>query len=498
MFKRVINAVIGTRHERERKQDPADRRRDQRAVRAAAARLRGGAARRRRRSSARSFGERTAELEAQVAALKEREAHGERPGRARAHRRRADGRRRPRRRGGRAARRRSPTCSTRSCPRRSPRCARRARRLVGTTVDGHRPRADVGHGALRRAAHRRHRSCTSADRRDGDRRRQDARRDAAALPQRARRTRARTSSRSTTTSPAATRSGWGTSSATSASPSAASTTPSRGSPERRAAYLARHHLRHEQRVRLRLPARQHGRRRSTSACSARTSYAIVDEVDSVLIDEARTPLIISGPVGQRERRAVLRAQRGGRAARAPRRPRLVNALVAEARARCWRRDDTAAAALQLYQAQLGSPKNKRLLKLLHEPGIKQLVQQMELDHIADRKLPATQAAVCATSRRSCSSCSTRRGTRCTSPTRASSSCRPTIPRLFVLPDISQEMHRIEHDPELTPRGEDRSAPAARGRVRVEERAAAHRPPAAAGARAVRAGRRTTSCRTARC
>jgi hypothetical protein len=56
----------------------------------------------------------------------------------------------------------------------------------------------------------------------------------------------------------------------------------------------RHHLRHQQRVRLRLSARQyeiladdHGQRGH--------AYAIVDEVDSILIDEARTPLIISGP-----------------------------------------------------------------------------------------------------------------------------------------------------------------------------------------------------------
>jgi preprotein translocase subunit SecA len=55
----------------------------------------------------------------------------------------------------------------------------------------------------------------------------------------------------------------------------------------------RHHLRHQQRVRLRLPARQHGvcARR---ARAARLNFAIVDEVDSILIDEARTPLIISG------------------------------------------------------------------------------------------------------------------------------------------------------------------------------------------------------------
>ena len=78
---------------------------------------------------------------------------------------------------------RSPRCSTRSCPRRSPRCAKACRRLVGTTVDGHGPRARVGHGALRRAAHGRHPATPRQDRRDGDGRRQDARRDAAALPE---------------------------------------------------------------------------------------------------------------------------------------------------------------------------------------------------------------------------------------------------------------------------------------------------------------------------
>ena len=56
----------------------------------------------------------------------------------------------------------------------------------------------------------------------------------------------------------------------------------------------RHHVRDELRVRLRLPARQHGRLPRAGPSSAATHYAIVDEVDSILIDEARTPLIISG------------------------------------------------------------------------------------------------------------------------------------------------------------------------------------------------------------
>ena len=65
----------------------------------------------------------------------------------------------------------------------------------------------------------------------------------------------------------------------------------------------RHHLRYEQRIRLRLSARQHEagrlRRRPLSQEPAtvqrKLHYAIIDEVDNILIDEARTPLIISGP-----------------------------------------------------------------------------------------------------------------------------------------------------------------------------------------------------------
>ena len=90
----------------------------------------------------------------------------------------------------------------------------------------------------------------------------------------------------------------------SASPRACCRTCSRRE-DKHARLRRRHHLRHELRVRLRLPARQHGarrwRRRSSTAGAredgtplATHNFAIVDEVDNILIDEARTPLIISG------------------------------------------------------------------------------------------------------------------------------------------------------------------------------------------------------------
>src|SRR5260221_4292042 len=114
-------------------------------------------------------------------------------------------------------------------------------------------------------------------------------------------------------------------------------------------------------------------------------YAIVDEVDSVLIDEARTPLIISGPVGNdgdiqyfENNAAVSGLVR--------RQVEMVNQLVADAE-RDLGAGNTQDASVKLYQAQMGHPKNRRLLKLMQEQGNKQPVLKMELEHLADRKLP---------------------------------------------------------------------------------------------------------------
>ena len=123
-------------------------------------------------------------------------------------------------------------------------------------------------------------------------------------------------------------------------------------------------------------------------------FAIVDEVDSVLIDEARTPLIISGPVGNEGDRAY--AEQNHAITRLVRRQtEMVNDLVAKGE-RALADAEAAGgkgaslkkdAGLLLYQARLGGPKNKRLLKAMQETGVKQLIQEAELAHLADRKLP---------------------------------------------------------------------------------------------------------------
>src|SRR6185369_3853751 len=102
-------------------------------------------------------------------------------------------------------------------------------------------------------------------------------------------------------------------------------------------------------------------------------YAIIDEVDSILIDEARTPLIISGAVGS-EADAEYAMHNAAVARLVKRQSDLTNVLVAEGE-RAIEAGDTDTAALKFYQAQMGSPKNKRLLKQLQETGVKQLVQK---------------------------------------------------------------------------------------------------------------------------
>jgi preprotein translocase subunit SecA len=176
-------------------------------------------------------------------------------------------------------------------------------------------------------------------------------------------------------------------------------------------------------------------------------YAIVDEVDSVLIDEARTPLIISGPVGDesdlqyREYNATV-----GRVVRAQSDD--ANRLVAEGE-EAMEKGETEEAGLRFYQAQLGAPKNKRLLKALQEPGVKQLVQRMELDHIADRKQPAAKQRFSDIEERLLFVLD-ERGHTVHLTDRGADHMSPSDPEAFMLPDISEEVHRIDHDPELEP------------------------------------------------
>ncbi len=114
-------------------------------------------------------------------------------------------------------------------------------------------------------------------------------------------------------------------------------------------------------------------------------YAIVDEVDSVLIDDARTPLIISGPITRNEadeaqfmefRPYVERLYQAQRT--------LVNQVLNEAKKKIAAGDEAEGGKL-LLRAHKGLPKYQPLIKFLSEPGMKVLLQKAENYHMQDNE-----------------------------------------------------------------------------------------------------------------
>ena len=116
-------------------------------------------------------------------------------------------------------------------------------------------------------------------------------------------------------------------------------------------------------------------------------FAIVDEVDSVLIDDARTPLIISGPVPRGEDQQFVEykplVERLYNTQKA-----LVNTLLNDAKKLIAAGNEKDGGVL-LFRAYKGYPKYKPLIKFLSEPGMKQLLQKVENYYIQDneREMP---------------------------------------------------------------------------------------------------------------
>ena len=114
------------------------------------------------------------------------------------------------------------------------------------------------------------------------------------------------------------------------------------------------------------------------------NYAIVDEVDSVLIDDARTPLIISGPVPKGDDQMFMEFKPNvEKVANAQR--KLVTSLLVEAKAKIASEDKEVRkeGALLLYRAYKGLPKYNPLIKYLSQDGIKPLMLETEAFYMQD-------------------------------------------------------------------------------------------------------------------
>ena len=116
-------------------------------------------------------------------------------------------------------------------------------------------------------------------------------------------------------------------------------------------------------------------------------FAIVDEVDSVLIDDARTPLIISGPVPKGEDQ-MFEQYRGAVENLFNLQRNLVTQLLADAK-KLISEGKTDEGSILLYRAHKGLPKYKPLIKYLSEPGIKAMMLKTENIYMQDnnRRMP---------------------------------------------------------------------------------------------------------------
>ncbi|MBX2992384.1 MAG: preprotein translocase subunit SecA [Bacteroidetes bacterium] len=172
-------------------------------------------------------------------------------------------------------------------------------------------------------------------------------------------------------------------------------------------------------------------------------YAIVDEVDSVLIDEARTPLIISGPTSQEDHKFDEMK---------PRVERLVNAqhsyvskIVGEAEKLLEAGKEDEAGVL-LLRSNRGLPKHPRLMKVLTEPAHKRLVQTTEVEYLRDqsaRMHEIDDELYYAIDEKNHQITLTDKGRELLAP-------MVTDKDFFVLPDLGTEFSILENDDSLTP------------------------------------------------
>ncbi len=112
------------------------------------------------------------------------------------------------------------------------------------------------------------------------------------------------------------------------------------------------------------------------------NYVIIDEVDSVLIDEARTPLIISGPVGKTNDEKLFTEFKPKVVELYKAQKKLVARLISEAK-KLLLDGKNEEAGVKLLRAHKGLPKNRALIKLLSEQGNKMLMQKTENIYLAE-------------------------------------------------------------------------------------------------------------------
>jgi len=175
-------------------------------------------------------------------------------------------------------------------------------------------------------------------------------------------------------------------------------------------------------------------------------FAIVDEVDSVLIDEARTPLIISGPVPQTDQKFEQMNPKVKRLIDFQ--TRLVNQIVNEAEELIKKggKENLEKAGINLFRATRGLPKHKKLLKLMQDPENQKLKRDTELFYLREqgRRMHEIDDELYYTIDEKTHQIDiTEKG-------REVLGEKEEDPNMFVIPDIAAEFSAIEGDNSLSP------------------------------------------------
>lgn len=169
-------------------------------------------------------------------------------------------------------------------------------------------------------------------------------------------------------------------------------------------------------------------------------YAIVDEVDSVLIDEARTPLIISGPIMASKSSELFTRLKPKVERVFQLQSRMINSIVAKAEQNLDNIDEEIARGLLMVQR--GSPKNSRFLKLKsNHPGLERVILRMEADLMRDKSLHLLDEELYyAVDEKANTINLTDKGREVLAPEDREQ---------FVLPDLSEDIADIDAEPDLT-------------------------------------------------
>ncbi|QCR23420.1 preprotein translocase subunit SecA [Pontibacter sp. SGAir0037] len=172
-------------------------------------------------------------------------------------------------------------------------------------------------------------------------------------------------------------------------------------------------------------------------------YAMVDEVDSVLIDDARTPLIISGPVPRGDEHEFYQLKpRIAMLVEAQR--KLVNNFLTDAK-RLIKEGNDKDGGLSLFRAYRGLPKSKPLIKFLSETGNRAIMQKVENHYLQDnsRMMPEADEPLFFTIDEKHNQIElTEKGIDLITG-------QGEDPNLFILPDIGTEIANIENNKSLS-------------------------------------------------